>query len=196
MTLAYLWRERKRHPPGSRAWLKAWAKRAYSFPGLLVLCSRRQRLIWKGASIGQLSVIADKAELNGRCSRLRVGNGTAIGRAHIALHAEVEIGNCATVSDGVTLLTGSHDVSHPALPLVAHKITIGDYAWVGHGATVLPGVTIGRGAIVGAGTVLTKSIPDYAIAVGNPARVLEKRRPPHFNYSPARFFAAFEAWLN
>ena len=50
---------------------------------------------------------------------------------------------------------------------------IREYAWVGAGATILPGVCIGRHAIVGAGSVVTKDVPDYAVAVGNPAKVIK-----------------------
>jgi acetyltransferase-like isoleucine patch superfamily enzyme len=54
-------------------------------------------------------------------------------------------------------------------------ITIGDDAWLGYGVTVLDGVHIGNGAVVGAGSVVTKSLPDYAIAFGVPAQVVRKR---------------------
>ena len=50
---------------------------------------------------------------------------------------------------------------------------IGDYAWIGAGATVLPGVRVGRHAVVGAASVITKDVPDYAVAVGNPAKVIK-----------------------
>ena len=46
-------------------------------------------------------------------------------------------------------------------------------AWIGAGSTILPGVTIGKHAIVGAASVVTKSVPDYAVAVGNPAKVIK-----------------------
>ncbi len=56
-------------------------------------------------------------------------------------------------------------------------VTIGHDVWIGHGAIVLPGRSIGTGAVVGAGAVVTKDIPPYMIAVGNPARVLRPRFP-------------------
>lgn len=57
----------------------------------------------------------------------------------------------------------------------AHRVIIGHDVWIGHGAIVLPGRRIGHGAVIGAGSVVTKDIPAYAIAVGNPARVLRQR---------------------
>ena len=47
------------------------------------------------------------------------------------------------------------------------------YAWIGAGATILPGVRVGRHAVVGAASVVTRDVPDYAVAVGNPARVIK-----------------------
>lgn len=55
------------------------------------------------------------------------------------------------------------------------QVSIGDDVWIGHGAIVLPGRSIGTGAVVGAGSVVTKDVPPYAIVVGNPARVLRPR---------------------
>jgi hypothetical protein len=57
----------------------------------------------------------------------------------------------------------------------AQHVTIGHDVWIGHAAIVLPGRTIGNGAVIGAGSVVTKDIPAYAVAVGNPARVVRKR---------------------
>ena len=58
-----------------------------------------------------------------------------------------------------------------------HRVTLGHDVWLGHGVIVLPGVTIGTGAAIGAGAVVTKDIPPFAVAVGNPARVIRFRFP-------------------
>lgn len=60
----------------------------------------------------------------------------------------------------------------------AHPVTLGADVWIGHGAIVLPGITIGTGAAVGAGAVVTKDVPPFAIVVGNPARLLRVRFEP------------------
>lgn len=57
----------------------------------------------------------------------------------------------------------------------AHKVTLGDDVWIGHGATLLPGVTVSTGAAIGAGAVVSKDIPPFAVAVGVPARVIRYR---------------------
>lgn len=59
----------------------------------------------------------------------------------------------------------------------SHRVTLGHDVWLGHGVIVLPGVTIGTGAAIGAGAVVTKDIPPFAVAVGNPARVIRFRFP-------------------
>jgi phosphonate metabolism protein (transferase hexapeptide repeat family) len=59
----------------------------------------------------------------------------------------------------------------------SQAVTIGHDVWIGHGAIVLPSRKIGTGAVVAAGAVVTKDVPDYAIVVGNPARVLRQRFP-------------------
>lgn len=58
-----------------------------------------------------------------------------------------------------------------------HRVTLGHDVWLGHGVIVLPGVSIGTGAAIGAGAVVTKDIPAFAVAVGNPARVIRFRFP-------------------
>jgi putative colanic acid biosynthesis acetyltransferase WcaF len=88
---------------------------------------------------------------------------------------EIEIGARATVAQEVYLSTGSHDFTSAAMPLVTGKITIGDDAFVGARAFLMPGVAIGNRAVVGAGAVVTRDVPPDVIAAGNPCRVLRPR---------------------
>src|SRR2546421_12782241 len=80
-------------------------------------------------------------------------------RANAYSLGEIEIRARATVAQEVYLSTGSHDFSHPALQLVTAKITIGEDAFIGARAFVMPGIEIGARSVVGAGSVVTKDIP-------------------------------------
>lgn len=58
-------------------------------------------------------------------------------------------------------------------------IVIGEDCWIGSNVTILGGVKIGNGCVIGAGSIVTKNIPDYSVAVGNPARVIKNRKEGH-----------------
>lgn len=96
-------------------------------------------------------------------------------RANAYSLGEIEIGAGATVAQEAYLSTGSHDFAQAALPLVTAKITIGDDAFIGARAFVLPGVTIGARSVIGAGSVVTHDVPEDVIAAGNPCKVLRSR---------------------
>lgn len=96
-------------------------------------------------------------------------------RANAYSLGEIEIGPRAVVAQEAYLSTGTHDFSQPTMPLTVGKITIGEDAFVGARAFVMPGVTIGARAIVGAGSVVTHDVPENVIAAGNPCRVLRPR---------------------
>lgn len=96
-------------------------------------------------------------------------------RANAYSLGDIEIGARAVVAQEVYLSSGSHDFDHPALPLVTAKITIGDDAFIAARTFVMPGVTVGARAIVGACSVVTKDIPENVVAAGNPCRVLHAR---------------------
>ncbi len=89
-------------------------------------------------------------------------------RANAYSLGEIEIGARAIVAQEVYLSTGSHDFAQPSLPLVVGKITIGEGAFLGARAFVMPGVTIGARAIVGACSVVTNDLPNDVVAAGNP----------------------------
>lgn len=88
----------------------------------------------------------------------------------------VEIGNNVVIASYCKLVAGTHDINSSDFKGQVKKITIKDRAWICTGALILPGITIGTGAVVGAGAVVTKDVPDYAVVVGNPARIIKYRR--------------------
>lgn len=148
----------------------------------------------KGHEIAPLATLPN--HLGGGPGILRIGRETAIGASvSIALRADVTIGSRVVISDGVKLMTGSHDPQDPEFKGFAAPIVVKDYAWIATHSLILPGVTIGRGAVVGTGSVVRVDVPDYAIVFGNPARVQAPPRNSALDYSPIRFVALFEAWL-
>jgi putative colanic acid biosynthesis acetyltransferase WcaF len=96
-------------------------------------------------------------------------------RANAYNLGEIEIGARATIAQEAYLSTGGHDFEQTGMPLVTAKITIGDDAFIGARAFVLPGVTIGARSIIGACSVVTKDVPENVVAAGNPCRVLKSR---------------------
>jgi putative colanic acid biosynthesis acetyltransferase WcaF len=98
-------------------------------------------------------------------------------RANAYTLGEIEIGPRATVAQEVYLSTGTHDFSRPEIPLLTAKISIGEDAFLGARAFVMPGVTIGARSVVGACSVVTKDVPPDVMAAGNPCRVLGPRTP-------------------
>ena len=92
------------------------------------------------------------------------------------------IGSSVSVSHGVMLMTGSHDINASNFPVGYLPIDIDDYVWIGCGAIVLQGVKIGKGAVVAAGAVVTKDVPPFAIVGGIPAKVIGKRANTELDY--------------
>jgi putative colanic acid biosynthesis acetyltransferase WcaF len=96
-------------------------------------------------------------------------------RANAYSLGEIEIGARATVAQEAYLSTGTHDFARTDLPLVTAKITIGEDAFVGARAFVMPGITVGPRSIIGACSVVTRDVPADVIAAGNPCKVLRPR---------------------
>lgn len=96
-------------------------------------------------------------------------------RANAYSLGEIEIGARATVAQEVYLSSATHDFNDSALPLVVAKISIGEDAFVGARAFILPGVNIGARSVVGAASVVTHNVPPDVIAAGNPCRVIRQR---------------------
>jgi len=92
---------------------------------------------------------------------------------------EVRIGSFTLFGPAVQILTATHplDADLRRKQELAKPITIGSDVWVGGGAILCPGVTIGSRSVIGAGSVVTRDIPDDVVAVGNPCRVVRKIEP-------------------
>jgi acetyltransferase-like isoleucine patch superfamily enzyme len=193
-SFSYLWTHRVQFPINSIAFYRSWAKRLLCLPEMIKRNRHRSVLIHQGARIHSTAEIG-ALKVDGHKSNLTIGAYSFLGTVTIALHEKVSIGENVCINDGVQLLTASHDVSDPQWNHVKSKITIDDYAWIAINAIILPGVHIGKGAVVGAGAVVSKNVEAGSIVVGNPAKPILKKRTKELNYNPCEFLAANSAWL-
>jgi acetyltransferase-like isoleucine patch superfamily enzyme len=107
---------------------------------------------------------------------LRVGKESVINaKCRLDTRGGITIGNKVSLSQEVIILTGYHDVSTPSFAGREKPVVIEDYAWVGTRAMILPGVTIGKGAIVAAGAIVTKDVAPYTMVAGVPAQFIKAR---------------------
>ena len=92
------------------------------------------------------------------------------------------IGDFVDVAQETNIWTEQHDYNSPSYQAISAPVTINDYVWIASRATILPGVTIGRGAVVAAGAVVTKDVPPLAIVGGVPAKVIGYRNEDALKY--------------
>lgn len=108
---------------------------------------------------------------------LKIGNESSIGEWTLIYNlGKVEIGSQTTISHRAHLCAGTHNYSNPKLPLLRLPIKIGDQAWICSDSFIGPNVNVGKGVIVGAGSVVTKNIKKMQIVAGNPAKYIRRRK--------------------
>ena len=124
-----------------------------------------------------------------------IGAGTYINSGLTLIDdGPIAIGEGCLFGTNVTLCTTGHPIDPEARAqggMYSFPIAIGDGAWIGAGAIILPGITIGKYAVVGAGSVVTKDVPDYTVAAGNPCRVIRRigERDREYYWKDRRFDA-------
>jgi acetyltransferase-like isoleucine patch superfamily enzyme len=114
-------------------------------------------------------------------SRIFIGAGSYIGNDFVASIARrIYISEKVMISDRVFIGDCNHESGNPNIPIIDQgmrydgDVYIGFGSWIGIGAVILPGVTVGRNCVIGANSVVVSNIPDHSIAVGSPARILNK----------------------
>ena len=114
-------------------------------------------------------------------SKLTIGDNSGIG-IDCAVHGECHIGNNVMMGPDCIIYTRNHRFDDTEIPMNEQgfaedkPVYIGDDVWIGSRVIILPGVTVGDHVIIGAGSVVTKDIPPWAIAAGNPAAVKKYRK--------------------
>ena len=112
---------------------------------------------------------------------LSIGDNSGIG-INCEINGEVIIGNDVMMGPEVVIYTSGHKYDRTDIPMwkqgstEAKPVVIKDDVWIGRRAIILPGVTIGTGVVIGAGAVVTKDVPDYAVVGGVPAKVIKRRK--------------------
>jgi len=107
---------------------------------------------------------------------IRIGENTILNRnCCIDGREGVTIGNNVSISPQTCILSMSHEVNSPGFDPVRKETRIDDYAWIGVRAILLPGASLGKGAVVGAGAVVTRPVEPFTIVAGNPARTIGER---------------------
>src|SRR5579884_325682 len=132
-------------------------------------------------ALGRYTIVREGAFLDSHGGSIRLGEGTFVGQGCVIYgQGGVEVGPATMLAPGVTIITARHGFSRRDIPQKFQEETfapvcIGSDCWLGARSVVLAGVRIGRGTVVGAGSVVTEDLPDYVVAFGVPAKVRHAR---------------------
>lgn len=139
-----------------------------------------------GIKIGKNSTIHMGARFYNP-ENIEVGDGTIIGEG-VTLDGrnKLFIGSHVDIATGVMIYNAQHDIESPSFLAVSEPVSIEDYVFIGPRSIILPGVKIGKGAVVGAGAVVTKDVEDNQIVGGVPAKTIGHRDLKDLNYRLGR----------
>lgn len=128
-----------------------------------------------GAKVGRGTIVLSSCRI-WQPWKLEIGKYSNLGE-HVDCYSvdKIVLGDQVVVSNGAFLCGASHDIQSSTMELKSRPIFLRNCSWVAARAIVLPGVTIGEGAVVGAGSVVAKDVLPWTIVAGNPAREIKKR---------------------
>lgn len=137
-----------------------------------------------GCTIGRYTTLAMTTRIKNEKPKLIIGSNTYIGEYNNIRVAggEIIIGSNCLISQHITMVSSNHQIALDKLiceqnwTTANNFIHIEDDVWIGANSVILPGVTIHKGAVIAAGSVVTKDIIDFSIVAGNPARILKYRK--------------------
>ena len=126
-----------------------------------------------------------------KANKIKIGENSIIGHdAMLDGRNGIYIGKNVNISSEVMIWTKQHDFNDPNFKIVGEKVIIEDYVWISARVIILPGVKIGKGAVIAAGSVITKIVEPYSIMAGIPAKIIGKRSKD-MNYDPSKPFLPF-----
>lgn len=132
-----------------------------------------------GLKIGKKSSIHMNVFIEGSypfSKRLIIGDFSSIGRrTSLDCRGGLLIGNNVSISPDVKIITAQHSPQSKDFKGIIKSVKVEDYVWIGAGAIILPGVKLGKGSVIAAGSVVTKSVEEYTIVGGNPAKYIKQR---------------------
>ncbi|MCF8302747.1 MAG: acyltransferase [Bacteroidales bacterium] len=176
-----IWALTPNRQPRPRTWVKLFVNPFKHKRGKHSVVRKRTRMDvfpWNNFVLGSNSTIEDFATINNGVGDIIIGNNTRIGLGN-TLIGPVTVGNNVIFAQNIVcsgLNHGYEDIHTPPKdqPTVSKPILIEDEVWIGANTTVVAGVTIGKHAVIAAGSVVTKSVPPFSVAAGNPARILKQ----------------------
>lgn len=149
-------------------------------------CFRRCLFRFAGVRIGKKSYLHIGARFY-QPKNITIGEGTIIGD-HVTLDGrdKLTIGSHVDIASEVMIFNSEHDLNSAGFDPKEEPVTIKDYVFIGPRAIILPGTTIGRGAVVAAGAVVTKDVSEMTIVGGVPAKEIGQRQLKELNYRLGR----------
>lgn len=161
--------------------MKSKGKKTIVGRGLIINGAFKEKIsIGNNVTIGRFCRIGNTF---GQGAGIVIGNECNIGNNFTAIDGEIIIDDNALIASGVSIFAGNHKINvnlnecnrgYSDTGMTFSPVHIGKNCWIGEKVVILPGVTIGEYSIIGAGSVVSRSIPKKSIAVGNPAKVIKK----------------------
>lgn len=164
-----------------RLWVRWFLNPFFHHKGRHVMIRRRTRmdiLPFNDFRIGAYSVIEDFCTINNGVGNVVIGEHSLIGMSNVVI-GPVTIGNNVIMAQHVVISGLNHNYTNPELPVSRQGVSvkpvvIGDDCWIGANAVITSGVTVGKHAVVAAGSVVTKDVPPFSVVAGNPARLVKR----------------------
>lgn len=164
-----------------RLWVQWFVNPFYHKKGKGAKIRRRTRmdvLPWNRFELGRNSTVEDFTTINNGVGHVIIGDNTRIGLGN-TLIGPVSIANDVRLAQNVVLSGLNHNYEDVTRPIheqgvSTSQIRIEEASWIGANVTIVAGVTVGRHCIIAGGSVVTKDIPPFSVAVGNPARVIKQ----------------------